>query len=61
MTIGHQVIDSDERSVGRSVSVGVSEALDDSPGPKVIVLLAGGHRTELSGCEVGGLLVSYLC
>ena len=44
-----------------------SEAIDDSPGPEVLALLVGGHRTKLSGSEivasgvVGGLLVSYLC
>ena len=46
--------------------VGGSEALDDSPGPKVLALLARGCRTELSGHEVvapgvvGGLFVSYM-
>ena len=46
--------------------VGGSEALDDSPGPKVLALLAGGCCTELSrrkvvaSSVVGGLLVSYL-
>ena len=53
-------------SEGNSESVGCSEALDDSPGPEVLALLAGGCGTELSGREVvaprvvGGLLVSYL-
>ena len=63
MTIGRLIIDSGDMSEGNSKSVGGSEALDDSPGPKVLVFLAGGHRTELLGCEavapgvVSGLLI----
>ena len=66
VTIGRLIIDSSNRSIGNSESVGCSKALDDSLGPEVLALLVGGHRTELSGCEVvalgvvGGLLVSYL-
>lgn len=67
VTIRHLIIDSDDSSVGNSESAACSEALDDSPGPEVLALLAGGRHTELSGREkvaprvVGGLLVSYLC
>ena len=63
MTIEHLIINSGNRSVGNLVSVGCLEALDDSPGPEVLALFAGGRRTELSGREVvapgvvGGLLV----
>ena len=66
VSIGRLIIDSDDRSVGTSESVIGSEALDDSLGPEVLALLAGGRRTELSGREVvafgvvGGLLVWYL-
>ena len=68
VSIGRLIIDSDDMSVGTSESAGGSgyEALDDSPGPEVLALLAEGRRTELSGREVvvprvvGGLLVSYL-
>ena len=66
VTIEHLIIDSGDMSEGNSESVGCSEALDDSPEPEILALLAGGRGTELSGCEVvtprvvGGLLVSYL-
>ena len=68
VSIGRLIIDSDDMLEGNSQSVGGSgcEALNDSPGPKVLALLAGGRRTELSGHEViapsvvGGLFVSYL-
>ena len=66
MTIGRLIIDSGDMSEGNSESSGGSEALGDSPGPKVLALLAGRRRTELSGREVvtlgvvGGLLISYL-
>ena len=69
VSIGRLIIDSDDMLEGNSQSVGGSgcEALNDSPGPKVLALLDEGLRTELSGREivassvVGGLLVSYLC
>ena len=66
VTIGRLIIDFGDRSVGNSESARGSKALDDLPGPEVLTLLAGGHRTELSGREVvvprvvGGLLVLYL-
>ena len=68
MSIGRLIIDSDDMLEGNSQSVGGSccEALNDSPGPKVLALLAGGCCTELSrrkvvaSSVVGGLLVSYL-
>ena len=68
MSIGRLIIDSSDMSKGSSECVGGSscEALDESLGPKVLALLAGGHHTELSGHEVvapglvGGLLISYL-
>ena len=66
MTIRHLIIVSGDMSEGTSEYVGGSEALDDSPGPKALALLARGCRTELSGHEVvtpgvvGGLLVSYM-
>lgn len=66
VTIGLLIIDSGDRSIGNSESVGCLKALDDSPRPEVLTLLAGGRRTELSGNEVvapgvvGGLFVSYL-
>ena len=68
MSIGRLIIDSGDRSEGTSKSVGGSgcEDLDDLSGPKVLALLARGHCTELSGCEivasgvVSGLLVSYM-
>ena len=68
MSIGRLIIDSDDMLEGNSESVGgsSSEALDDSPGPKVLALLAGGHCTEFSRHEVvalgvvGCLHVSYL-
>ena len=64
VTIGRLVIDSGDMSEGNSESTGGSEALDDSPGPKVLVFLAGGRCTELLRLEVvaprvvGGLLIS---
>ena len=67
VSIGRLIIDSDDRSVRTSESVIGSEALDDSLGPEVLALLAGGRRTKLSGHKVitlgvvGGRLVSYLC
>ena len=66
MTIGRLIIDSGDRSVGNLESVGCSEALNDSPGPEVLALLAGRRCFKLSRREVvapgivGGLLVSYL-
>ena len=66
VSIGRLIIDSGDRSVGTSESAGGSEALDDSLVPEIVALLAGGRRTELSGCKVvapgvvGGLLISYL-
>ena len=66
VSIRRLIIDSGDRSVGTSKSTGDSEALDDSLGPKVLALLAGGRYTELSRSEVvapgiiGGLLVSYM-
>ena len=66
VTIGRLIIDSDDMSEGNSESAGGLEALDDSPGPEVLALLAGGCRIKLSGCEVvtpgvvGGRHVSYL-
>ena len=66
VTIGRLIIDFGDRSVGNSESVGGSKALDDSPGPKVLALLIGGPRNELSGRAVvaprvvSGLFVSYL-
>ena len=69
VSIGRLIIDSDDMSKGTSKSAGASgcEALDDWPGPEVLTLLVGGHRTKLSRREVvtpgvvGGILVSYLC
>ena len=68
MSIGRLIIDSDDMLEGNSQSVGGSgcEALNDSPGPKVLALLIGGPRNELSGRAVvaprvvSGLFVSYL-
>ena len=66
VSIERLIIDFGDRSNGTSESARGSEALDDSPGPEVLALLAEGRRTELSGREVvvprvvGGLLVSYL-
>ena len=68
MSIECLIIYSGDMSKGNSEFVGGSgcEALDDSLGPEVLALLAGGRRNELSGREVvapgvvGGLLVSYL-
>ena len=73
VTIGRLIIDFGDMSEGslesaRALATGGSGcgALDDSPGPKVLALLAGGRHTELSGHEVvasgivGGLLISYL-
>ena len=68
MSIGLLIIDPGDMSKGSSESLGGSscEALDDSPGPKVLALLAGERCIELSGYEVvtpgvvGGLPVSYL-
>ena len=68
VSIGRLIIDSDDMLEGNSQSVGGSgcEALNDSPGPKVLALLAGERCIELSGYEVvtpgvvGGLPVSYL-
>ena len=67
-SIGHLIIDLGDMSEGSSESVGGSgyEALDDSPRPEVLALLAGRRCIELSGHEVvapgvvGGLLISYL-
>ena len=67
VTIGRLIINSGDMLEGNSESIGGLEALDDSLGPEVLAFLAGGHHTELSGCEVvvprvvGGLFVSYLC
>ena len=74
--IGLLIIDSSDVSEGILESAGARAcvatrgsgcgALDDSPRPEVLTLLAGGRRTALSGCEVvapgvvGGLLVSYM-
>ena len=47
---GHLIIDPSDMSEGSLVkSTGGSgcEALDDSPRPKVLAILAGGRRTEL--------------
>ena len=63
------IIDSSDRPEGTSESAGGlgCEALDDTPGPQVLTLLAGWRHTELSGHEivapgvVDGLLISYLC
>ena len=66
VTIGLLIIDFGDRSEGNLESVGVLEALDDSPGPEVQTLLVEGHHTELLRREVvvprvvGSLLVSYL-
>ena len=66
MTIGRLIIDSNDMSEGNLESSGGSEALSDSPGPKVLTLLARRRRTKLSRREVvtlgvvGGLLISYL-
>ena len=68
VSIERLIIDSGDMLEGTSESAGNSgcEALDDSLGPKVLTLLAGGHCAELSRCKVvapgvvGGLLVSYL-
>ena len=68
VSIGRQIIDSGYKSEGTSESARALgyETLDDSLGPEVLALLAGGHHTELSRSEVvalgviGGLFVSYL-
>ena len=66
MTIGRLIIDSNDMSEGNLESSGGSEALSDSPWPKVLTLLARRRRTKLSRREVvtlgvvGGLLISYL-
>ena len=76
MSIGRLIIDSGDISKGNSESAGARacvvigglgcEALDDSPKPEVLALLAGRRRTKLLGHEVvapgvvGGLLISYL-
>ena len=76
VTIGRLIIDSSDMSKRSSESAGALAcvatggsgcgALDDSSEPKVLALLVGGRRTELSGHEViapsvvGGLFVSYL-
>ena len=68
VSIGCLIIDLGDMSEGSSESArGLGyEALDDSPRPEVLALLAGGRCIELSGREVvapgvvGGLLVSYL-
>ena len=68
VSIERLIIDSGDMLEGTSESAGNSgcEALDDLPGPEVLALLVGGHRTEISGSEVvapgivGGLLMSYL-
>ena len=66
VTIRRLIINSGDKSKGNSESARGSKALDDLPGPEVLTLLAGGHRTELSGREVvvprvvGGLLVLHL-
>ena len=68
VSIERLIIDSGDMLEGTSESAGSlgCEALDDSPGPEVLALLAGRHRTEISGGEVvapgivGGLLMSYL-
>ena len=65
VSIERLIIDSGDRLVGTSQSVGGSEALDDSLGPEVLAFLVRGSRIELSGHEVvalrvvGGLLVLY--
>ena len=67
--IGCLIIDSGDMLEGSSESArGLGyEALDDSPRPEVLALLAGGRCIELSGREVvalgvvGGFFVSYLC
>ena len=43
------IINSGDMSEGNLESAGGLEALDYSPRPKVLVLLAGEHRTELLG------------
>ena len=76
VSIGRLIIDPSDMSEGSSESAGARAcvaiggsgcgALDDSPGPEVLALWAGGRRTELSRHEVvasgivGGLLISYL-
>ena len=68
MSIGRLIIDFGDMSEGSSVSARGSgcETLDDSPGPEVLALLAGGSCTELLGPEavapgvVVALLISYL-
>ena len=66
VTIGGLIIDSGDRSVGNLESVGCSEALNDSPGPEILALLAERRCSKLSRREVvvpgivGGLLDSYL-
>ena len=66
VTIRRLIIDSGDKSIGNIESIRCSEALDDSPRPEVLAVLAGKRRTELSGREVvapevvGGLLISYL-
>ena len=65
--IGRLIIDSNDMLEGNLESARGSEALDDCPWLKVLALLAGGRRTELSEREVvapgivGGLLILYLC
>ena len=63
--IGLLIMASGEISEGRWESVGAQglnyECLEDSPGPKVLALLAVVRHVELSeGGEVGGLCVAYL-
>ena len=66
VTIGLLIMASGEMPEGRWESLGAQgsgcECLEDSPGLKVLALLAGVRRAELSGGgEVGGLRIAYLC
>ena len=76
VSIGRLIIYPDDMLEGSLESTGAQagiatwgsgyEALDDSSGPEVLALLAGGRRTELIECDkfasnvVAALLVSYL-
>ena len=70
VTIGRLMMASGDMPEGRWELAGARgsgyEGLDDSPRPKVLALLAGVRRTELSRREevapgvVGGLRISYL-
>ena len=68
MSIERLIIDSNDMSEWTLESVGGLgyEALDDSPGPEVLALLARGYRTKILKGKVvapgvvGGLLMSYM-